>query len=93
MLRSETPDPVRQEFYGLLMAHFANVRLMHETALNAKQDPDQLSFLPPYASSAANWPSIPLFPHGRRGYFMTRFWKKSLKNVSPPAATGAIPAG
>ena len=45
VLRSKTPDLVRQEFYGLLMAHFAVRGLMHEAALKADIDPDQLSFL------------------------------------------------
>jgi hypothetical protein len=45
VLRSKTPELVRQEFYGLLMTHFAIRGLMHEAALAAKQDPDQLSFL------------------------------------------------
>jgi hypothetical protein len=29
VLRSKTPDLVRHEFYGLLMAHFAALGLMH----------------------------------------------------------------
>lgn len=45
VLRSKTPDLVRQEFYGLLMAHFAIRGLMHEAALSAGEDPDRLSFL------------------------------------------------
>ena len=45
VLRSKTPDLVRQEFYGFMMAHFAIRGLMHEAALKADQDPDQLSFL------------------------------------------------
>ena len=45
VLRSKTPDLVRQEFYGLLMAHFAVRALMHEAALKAHVDPDELSFL------------------------------------------------
>jgi hypothetical protein len=45
ILRSKTPDLVRQEFYGLLMAHFAIRGLMHEAALKAGEDPDRLSFL------------------------------------------------
>ena len=45
VLRSKTPDLVRQEFYGLLMAHFAVRGLMHEAALRADEDPDRLSFL------------------------------------------------
>jgi hypothetical protein len=43
VLRSKTPDLVRQEFYGLLMAHFAIRGLMHEAALPADEDPDRLS--------------------------------------------------
>jgi Insertion element 4 transposase N-terminal/Transposase DDE domain len=45
VLRSKTPDLVRQEFYGLLMAHFAVRALMHEAALKANVDPDRLSFI------------------------------------------------
>jgi Insertion element 4 transposase N-terminal/Transposase DDE domain len=45
VLRSKTPDLVRQEFYGLMMAHFAVRGLMHEAALSAVEDPDRLSFL------------------------------------------------
>jgi len=45
VLRSKTPDLVRQEFYGLLMAHFAVRGLMHEAALKAQEDPDRLSFI------------------------------------------------
>jgi Insertion element 4 transposase N-terminal/Transposase DDE domain len=45
VLRSKTPDLVRQEFYGLLLAHFAVRGLMHEAALRADKDPDKLSFL------------------------------------------------
>jgi hypothetical protein len=45
VLRSKTPDLVRQEFYGLLLAHFAVRGLMHEAALQAGEDPDRLSFV------------------------------------------------
>jgi Insertion element 4 transposase N-terminal/Transposase DDE domain len=45
VLRSKTPELVKQEFFGLLMAHFAIRGLMHEAALKADEDPDQLSFL------------------------------------------------
>jgi hypothetical protein len=45
VLRSRTPDLVRQEFYGLMMAHFAIRGLMHEAARKAGLDPDRLSFL------------------------------------------------
>ena len=45
VLRSKTPDLVRQELFGLLMTHFAVRGLMHEAALKADKDPDRLSFL------------------------------------------------
>jgi hypothetical protein len=44
ILRSKTPDLVRQECYGLLLAHFAVRGLMHEAALGVDIDPDKLSF-------------------------------------------------
>jgi hypothetical protein len=43
-LRSKTPELVRQEFYGLLLAHFAVRGLMHEAACQVDEDPDRLSF-------------------------------------------------
>jgi Insertion element 4 transposase N-terminal/Transposase DDE domain len=45
VLRSKTPELVRQEFFGLMMAHFAIRGLMHEAALKADEDPDRLSFV------------------------------------------------
>ena len=45
VLRSKTPELVKQEFWGLLMAHYAIRGLMHEAALKADVDPDRLSFL------------------------------------------------
>jgi hypothetical protein len=45
VLRSKTPELVKQEFFGLLMAHYAIRGLMQEAALKAEEDPDRLSFL------------------------------------------------
>ena len=45
VLRSKRPDLVRQEFFGLLLAHFAVRALMHEAALKAHLDPDRLSYV------------------------------------------------
>lgn len=47
VLRSKTPELVRQEAWGFLLAHFAIRALMHEAALGAlprARDPDTLSF-------------------------------------------------
>lgn len=45
VLRSKTPELVRQEFYGLLLAHYATRGIMHEAASRADLDPDELSFV------------------------------------------------
>jgi IS4 transposase len=45
VLRSKTPELVEQEFWGLLMAHFAIRGWMHQAALRAQEDPHRLSFL------------------------------------------------
>ena len=44
VLRSKTPVLVKQEFYGLLLAHRAVRALMNEAAEKEKIDPDVLSF-------------------------------------------------
>jgi hypothetical protein len=71
VLRSKSPELVLQEFYGLLMAHFAIRGLMHEAALKDDIDPDRISFvhavrvvrrklplfvaLPPRGSNSLSW--------------------------------------
>jgi IS4 transposase len=68
VLRSKTPDLVKQEFYGLLMAHFAIRGLMHEAALLGNTDPDTLSFLHAVRvirRKMPRFPSIP--PSGQEG--------------------------
>ena len=45
VLRSKTPELVRQEFYGLMLAHLAIRGLMHEAALEVGEDPDRLSLV------------------------------------------------
>ena len=68
VLRSKTPDLVQQEFYGLMMAHFAVRGLMHEAALAADEDPDRLSFLHAVRvvrRKIARFASIP--PSGQEG--------------------------
>lgn len=44
-LKSKTPDLAIQEFYGLLLAHYAIRGVMHEAALQAKLPPGELSFV------------------------------------------------
>lgn len=44
-LRSKTPDLVRQEFHGMLLAYFIVRSLIHEAALEGDADPHDLSFV------------------------------------------------
>jgi hypothetical protein len=62
VLRSKTPDLVRQEFYGLLLAHFAIRGLMHEAALKADEDPDRLSFVHAVRVIRRKLPRFPAIP-------------------------------
>ena len=45
MLRSRRADLAEQELYGLLLAHFALRRLIHDASRQVGCDPDSLSFL------------------------------------------------
>ena len=45
VLRSNTPEMVRQEIWALLLTHYAIRHLMREAADQADVDPDRLSFM------------------------------------------------
>jgi hypothetical protein len=45
VLRSKSPEMVRQETWGILLAHYAIRTLMTDAAHDADIDPDRLSFL------------------------------------------------
>ena len=45
VLRSKTPELVRQEVDGLMLAYYAVRRLIHAAARQADEDPDRLSFV------------------------------------------------
>ena len=44
VLRSKTPEGVRQELYGIYLAHYAVRALLATAAVEAELDPDRLSF-------------------------------------------------
>lgn len=67
VMRSKTPDLVRQEFYGLLMAHFAIRGLMHEAALDADEDPDRLSFIHTVRVVRRKLPLFAAIPPSKKG--------------------------
>jgi len=61
-LRSKTPDLVRQEFYSLMMTHFAVRGLMHEAAIKGDADPDDLSFVHTVRVIRRKLPYFVVFP-------------------------------
>src|ERR1700739_1731958 len=86
VLRSKKPDLVQQEFFGLLMAHFAIRGLMHEAALKADEDPDRLSFLHAVRvvqRRMARYDATP--PLGREKPFTRQFSRKYLRSAPFPA--------
>jgi hypothetical protein len=64
ILRSKTPNLVRQEFYGFMLAHYAIRGLMHEAALKADIDPDRLSYTHSKHVIVRKLPQFAAFPPG-----------------------------
>jgi hypothetical protein len=93
VLRSKTPDLVKQEFFGLIMGHFATRGVMHEAALKADMDPDRLS-LPRCRS--CHPPQAPQLrghsPLSTGVPSMTPCSTKFSKKRSMPAEAAVIPA-
>jgi len=87
VLRSKTPDLVRQEFYGLMMAHFAIRGLMHEAALKADEDPDRLSFLHAVRVVRRKLPLFPAIPPRHWRAFHDTVLEELLQNAWYQVAT------
>jgi hypothetical protein len=62
VLRSKTPDLVRQEFFGLCLAHYAVRGLMLEAADQDTLDPTAFPSPTRFASFVASWPPRQFFP-------------------------------
>lgn len=43
-LRSKIPELVRQEFWGMILAHYLVRKMMAQAALDKRRDPDELSY-------------------------------------------------
>ena len=43
-LRSKIPELVKQEFWGMILAHYLVRKMMAQAALDRKRDPDELSY-------------------------------------------------
>jgi IS4 transposase len=89
VLLSKTPELVEQEFWALLMAHYAIRGLMHEAALEADEDPDRLSFL--HSVRVVQRPmarAVAIPPLGRSKSCITRSSARSCTSVLFPALCG-----
>lgn len=62
VLRSMTPELIRQEVWGLLLTHYTLRGLMHEAALHAKWDPDRVSFIHAVRVVRRTLPRFAAFP-------------------------------
>jgi hypothetical protein len=62
VLRSQRPDLVRQEVYGLLLAHFALRSVIHDAALKGGIDPDRISFIKTVRVVRRTLPRFAAFP-------------------------------
>ena len=93
VLRSKTPELVQQEFFGLLMAHFAIRGLMHEAALKADEDPDRLSFVHSVHVVQTTDGTLRRYsPLGREKHSTKRSSTKFLRNGLSRAAIGSTRA-
>jgi Transposase DDE domain len=43
-LRSKMPELVRQEFWGMILAHYLIIKIFDQAALDKKRDPDEHSY-------------------------------------------------
>lgn len=62
VLRSQTPELVRQEVFGVLLAHFALRSVMHDAALASGRDPDRISFIHTVRVVRRNLPRFAALP-------------------------------
>ena len=66
MLRSETPQGVLQEIYGLLLGHYLIRSLMQQAAAQQQIDPDRISFTNTLKILRCRLPECPPSQRGRR---------------------------
>lgn len=62
VIRSKTPEHVRQDVFGMLLAHFAVRAIMHEAALQERVEPGDLSFVQALRIIHRHLPEFVSFP-------------------------------
>ena len=93
VLRSKTPELVKQEFFGLLLAHYAVRKLMHEAALKADLDADSCRSCTRSAWSVASCRCSSLPPPADRPALYEPFWTRSWTSRWIPVAAAGTRAG
>lgn len=83
-LRSQTPQGVVQELYGLLLAHYAIRSLMHQAALLADVDPLRLSFTHTVQLVTQVLPLLPLLVPAHQHVVMQRLLTQMSHPLLPP---------
>jgi Transposase DDE domain len=87
-LRSRTPELVRQELWGLLLAHYAVRSLMAEASAAAGFDPDRLSFMRSISLIRRQVTDQAAFPPGRLEHARVMAVREILERVSEPFPSG-----
>ena len=62
VMRSKSPDLVKQKIWGHLCCHYAIRTLMVDAAPHARRDPDRVSFIAALRIICAPWPSTSFPP-------------------------------
>lgn len=83
ILRSKTPELVRQEFWGLLLAHHVVRKLMLEAALAQERPPDGLSFKHTLALMRRKLPASGALPPEQ----FQKWWHELLKSAAAGTLT------
>jgi Insertion element 4 transposase N-terminal/Transposase DDE domain len=91
-LRSKSPELVRQELWGLLLAHYAIRALMAEAAASAGLDPDRLSFMRSISLVRRQVTDQAAFPPRRLECATTMAIRKSSRGSVKAAANAPTPA-
>jgi Transposase DDE domain/Insertion element 4 transposase N-terminal len=89
VLRGKTPEHIRQEIYGILMAHFGVRAFMLEAALSEKIDPSDLSFLHALRVVARYLPLYVSFPPSIR---LVDLPERSPRRAAPAYPSSTSPA-
>lgn len=83
-VRSQKPVGVIQELYGVLIAHYAVRRVMHEAAVAAGIDPDRLSFRHALCVIQETLPEFQLITAAEHGRLYARLLRDVAQERLPP---------